>query len=196
MESAPPTFHEALHAWEAFYLMAGTAAVTLTGLLFVALSMHVAILFREEHSRTREMAFHAFQGYLYVLVTALVFLAPPLSNRTLGATYLAMNLVLLARTAWRMRKLPQRDGRATPRKADRIWSLALPGIGYGSGLALSLMIFLDGMPRGNLLLIPPLLVLASATRTAWSLLEHVSWIEADRDREDTGAELVSRKQVE
>lgn len=185
-----------MHAWEAFYLMAGTAAVTLTGLLFVALSMHVAILFREEHARTRQMAFHAFQGYLYVLVTALVFLAPSLSNWTLGVTYLLMNFVLLVRTAWRMRKLPHEGARATSKRADRAWGLAMPGLGYGSGMALGLMILLDGIPRGNLLLIPPLLVLASATRTAWSVLEHVSWIEAERAGEDTGAELVRRKQVE
>lgn len=196
MESTPRTFFEALHAWEAFYLMAGTASVTLTGLLFVALSMHVAILFREEHARTREMAFQAFQGFLYVLVTALVFLAPPLSARTLGATYLLMNFVLLVRTAMRMRKLPGKGERATPRKDDRTWGLVMPGIGFGSGLALGLVIFLEGIPRGNVLMIPPLLVLASATRTAWSLLEHVSWIEAERAGEDTGAELVRRSEVE
>lgn len=187
---------EALHTWEAFYLMSGTAAVTLTGLLFVALSMHVAILFREEHARTREMAFQAFQGYLYVLVTALVFLAPPLSARTLGATYVLMNFLLLVRTLLRLRKLPGKSERVTPRRDDRTWGLVLPGIGFSSGLALGLWIFFQGIPRGNPLMIPPLLVLASATRTAWSLLEHVSWIEADRAGEDTGAELVRRKEVE
>lgn len=189
-------FLDALHAWEAFYLMVGTAAVTLTGLLFVALSMHVAILFRPDHARTREMAFQAFQGFLYVLITALVFLAPPLSPRLLGATYLLMNLVLLVRTVLRMRKLPRKSELPTPKKDDRTWGLALPGIGYGSGLALGLLILLEGIPPGNLLMLPPLLVLASATRTAWSLLEHVAWIEAARAGEDTGAELVRRKQVE
>jgi hypothetical protein len=33
-------------AWHDFYLLSGTAAVTLVGLLFVALSLHIEILFR------------------------------------------------------------------------------------------------------------------------------------------------------
>jgi hypothetical protein len=195
MESTARPFLEALHAWEAFYLMAGTAAVTLTGLLFVALSMHVAILFREKHARTRELAFQAFQGYLYVLVTALLFLAPPLSHRILGATYALMNLVLVVRTAWRMRKLPRKGG-GIPKKSDRTWGLALPAFGYGSGLALGVLIAFEGIPRGNGLMIPPLIVLASATRMAWALLENVAWIEAARSGDETRAELVRRSEVE
>jgi len=35
------TFAEWVHGWHEFYLMTGTAAVTLAGLLFVALSLHL-----------------------------------------------------------------------------------------------------------------------------------------------------------
>ena len=188
MESHAQPFHEALAHWEAFYLMAGTAAVTLVGLLFVALSMHVAVLFRGEHARTREMAFQAFQGYLYVLVTALVFLAPPLSARTLGATYLLMNLVLLLRTVLRVRRF------AT--KGDGAWGLGMPIVGSGIGIALGAVIWSAGIPAGNLLLLPPLIVLASATRTAWALLENVARIEGGRRDEEGAAALVGREQVE
>ena len=88
-------------AWHDFYLMAGTAAVTLVGLLFVALSLHVAILFQSEHRDFRMLAAEAFQGYLYVLITSLLFLLPVGDSHFTTLVYALLNLIMLGRTALR-----------------------------------------------------------------------------------------------
>jgi len=48
----------AIEHWHEFYLLAGTAAVTLVGLLFVALSFHLDTLLHE--SKTHLLGRHAW----------------------------------------------------------------------------------------------------------------------------------------
>lgn len=43
------TFADAIHGWETFYLLTGTAGVTLIGLLFIAISINIE-LFRDRFS--------------------------------------------------------------------------------------------------------------------------------------------------
>src|SRR6267142_1773283 len=69
-------------AWHDFFLTAGTAAAALTGLLFVALSIHLdRILGHAEH---RFRARGNFFGLTVVLVMALTVLMPTLEGRWLG----------------------------------------------------------------------------------------------------------------
>lgn len=57
------------------------------------------MLFKGEHRDFRELAAEAFQGYLYVLITALVFLLPVESPALLALMYAAINVVMLIRTS-------------------------------------------------------------------------------------------------
>ena len=108
---------------------------------------------------------------------------------------------MLIRTVFRLRGLPRRT--KSPVGGERIGpravTLFLPGLAYGQGVALGLLMFFDGFPRGNLLMIPPLLVLGGATRTAWELLESVARIEGERAEAAASPEparLVDRPPVE
>ena len=55
MEAAA-SFAEQLDRWHEFYLMAGTAAVTLMGLLFVAVSLHLDAVVRDDAAHVRGVA--------------------------------------------------------------------------------------------------------------------------------------------
>lgn len=46
-------FMEALHAWDEFYLLVGTAGATLLALLFVAVSLGVGYLGNKDQGATR-----------------------------------------------------------------------------------------------------------------------------------------------
>ncbi len=185
------TAHDILHGvlsiaplgegWHDFYLLAGTAAVTLVGLLFVALSLHVEILFRDEHTHFRELAAQAFQGYLYVLVTALIFLVPMSDPAWQLAVYGVLNVVMLVRAAWRIPRFlaaRKRGGAAAAGQAKRF---PLPFVAYLLGiLAVSQGL---GQQKGAALslLAPVVMMLSAATRTAWDLLEYVGRARSARD---------------
>src|SRR5689334_17152610 len=119
--------------WHDFYLMAGTAAVTLVGLLFVALSIHVEVLFQKEHADFRELAAEAFQGYLYVLITALIFLLPASDGHFLAIIYVLVNLAMLVRTGFRApRFIAAHAAKGGP--LSKRWRILVPVIAYLLGI--------------------------------------------------------------
>jgi hypothetical protein len=90
-------------AWHDFFLTAGTAAAALTGLLFVALSIHLdRILGQPEH---RFRARGNFFGLTVVMVMSLVVLMPSLSGRWLGFWLIVPNLAAATVNAWHLRRV-------------------------------------------------------------------------------------------
>lgn len=88
-------------AWHDFFLTAGTAAAALTGLLFVALSIHLdRILGHTEH---RFRARGNFFGLTVVMVTSLIVLIPTLSGWWLGAWLIVTNAAAGTLTTWHFR---------------------------------------------------------------------------------------------
>ena len=164
-------------AWHDFYLMAGTAAVTLVGLLFVSLSLHVEILFKPEHKDFRELAAQAFQGYLYVLITALAFLLPAQDGRFLAVVYAFVNVAMLVRTFMRVPVFfAAHKGRAgAPRKR---WRFFIPALAYILGLV-AVVQWLTGHIQGGIgFFAPVVMMLAASARTSWDLLEYVGQVRA------------------
>ena len=159
-------------AWHDFYLMAGTAAVTLVGLLFVSLSLHVEILFKAEHTDFRELAAQAFQGYLYVLITALAFLLPAQNGRFIAVVYATINIAMLVRTFMRVPVFfAAHKGRAGASR--RRWRFFIPAIAYLLGLV-AVYQWQTGEVQGGLgFFAPVVMMLAASARTSWDLLEYV-----------------------
>ena len=100
----------AVEHWHDYYLLAGTAAVTLVGLLFVALSFHLDTLLQEEKAHLLGTARMAFLSFLYVMVLSLAFLAPELSTKMLSMFMLMFSLILLGNAIWVMRRGQQQPG--------------------------------------------------------------------------------------
>ena len=159
-------------AWHDFYLMAGTAAVTLVGLLFVALSLHVAILFQAEHRDFRMLAAEAFQGYLYVLITSLLFLLPVSDSHFTTLVYGILNLVMLGRTAVRAPSFFAAH-KAKGGSVNQRWRFFVPAMAYLLGLLAVAQIWSGQMNAGFGLFAPVAMMLAASTRTSWDLLEYV-----------------------
>lgn len=84
----------AIEGWHDFYLLSGTAAVTLVGLLFVALSFHLDTLLHDQRAHLLAAARMAFMNFVFVLVLSLFFLIPGNSPLLLGFSALVLSLVM------------------------------------------------------------------------------------------------------
>ena len=85
-------------SWHEFFLMAGTAAVTLAGLLFVAISLHVDALVHESRQHLLSFARLILFSYVGVLVLSLVMLVPAFSLRITAFQLVIMSIPLLGWT--------------------------------------------------------------------------------------------------
>lgn len=170
-------FPELIERWHDFFLMTGTAAVTLVGLLFVSLSIHLDVLLHDRRAHLLDLARQTLLAYVYVLLVSLMFLVPPTSPRSLGfnvgaatAVVLGIALVGLVREMW------QRETAIERRALARRRLLQIVALGLALYAAWQIGI---GEPLGMSLFYAPLAVLlANATGSAWMLLVQVGRLKA------------------
>jgi hypothetical protein len=174
--AATGRFVAALHGWHEFFLLAGTAAVTLVGLLFVALSFHLETLLDPAREHLLSHARQTFRGFLYVLMTSLFLLVPDMTARMTGLWLGAISLVFFVVIVSFDRP---RGGVADPSGHDQFMirrrrqqQLVLL---LGAGTAIAILIWRDP----DLLMLfagVTLLQLSSAAWTSWELLVQVGRI--------------------
>src|SRR5512136_127715 len=85
-------FHQSLQAWQVFYATVAAASATLTGLLFVSLSLNRERLKGVRAQVTLATARRTFGDFLYVLMIALVFIIPHQVPYSLAIALLALGL--------------------------------------------------------------------------------------------------------
>lgn len=117
-----------VEAWHEFYLLIGTAGATLTGLLFVVISLGPRVV--AHHHATGVQAFISPNAVYFTttLVVSAVFMVPDLPARAIGA-FLCLGAVALlgylaytkAYQQWRHNNLPF---------LDWIWFVGLPIASY------------------------------------------------------------------
>jgi hypothetical protein len=98
------TFTQAVEGWHDFYLLIGTAAATLVGLLFVSLSLNVEVITREANADLRVLAAQTFTGFLNVVMLAVLFLVPRQVPPGLGLPLLGISGYGLYETVGRFLK--------------------------------------------------------------------------------------------
>jgi hypothetical protein len=106
-------FTQAVEGWHDFYLMVGTAAATLVGLLFVSLSLNVDMITREENADLRVLAAQTFTSFISVLMFAVLFLIPRQEPQGLGLPLLGIGGYGLYKTVHELLE--------TRRKRPRAW---------------------------------------------------------------------------
>ena len=161
------------HAWEAFYVMAGGAAAVLTGLVFVAVTLHVTPIIGNVLNRDRAWSSVAILASKLIIATAVLVPAQPL--RLLGIE------ILVIAAFWVMRTLRvTRDLSSAMRRLDRpsgkwqvewpawiAWVVALTG----SGVAL---VAENGDVGFPLLALAMVGMFGFAIWSAWVLVSEVS----------------------
>jgi hypothetical protein len=92
-------------AWVPFYSFAGTAAATLSGLMFVTVSLHVEALARQDGAVLRNLATQAMLNFVNVIMLALVMLIPNLGANTLSIALISIGALGWIRAGLRMRTI-------------------------------------------------------------------------------------------
>jgi modulator of FtsH protease len=161
------------HAWEAFYVMAGGATAVLTGLVFVAVTLHVTPIIGNVLHRDRAWSSVAILASQLIIAMAVLVPAQPL--RLLGVE------ILVIAAFWVMRTVRvTRDLSSAMRRLDRpsgkwqvewpawiAWVVALTG----SGVAL---VAENGDVGFPLLALAMVGMFSFAIWSAWVLVSEVS----------------------
>lgn len=162
------SFSDVVSSWQTFYLLTGTAAATLIGLLFVAISVGRESV---EPRATRDLALFGaltFNCFFYVLVISILFLIPAQTPWGLGGPIVALIVPALVNAG-----LQARRARAVPNTRFGV-SLSgrflVPIICLAAISLVGVGLILGQTPAMVLLVIPLLFVIASASQNAWALL--------------------------
>lgn len=167
------TFSEWVHGWHDFYLMTGTAAVTLAGLLFVALSLHLDQLVEKNHEHLLGLSRATLTSFVMVLVASLMMLVPGMSARLTGLMLASLGAVggvtilLFMRTA---RHHPEGGFSVIQLRRRTL----IPLIGYGMILFVGVGLLM-GIPEVLYQMIAACcMLLGNAAGTSWELLVRVA----------------------
>lgn len=136
-----PLPHDTLAVWHDFFMLLGTAAGTLVGLLFVAATVGSGVFSMDRRAPLRMFLSATVVHFSSVLAVSLVVLLPLTSWPVLGAMVLGCGLVGLGYSGLALRDTV-RDGLiANVDWEDRTWYGILPIIAYlaesAAGVALA-----------------------------------------------------------
>jgi len=169
-----PGWAEQIVGWHDFFLMSGTAAVTLAGLLFVAISLHVDALVHSGRQHLIDLARATLLTFVMVLTTSLMMLAPLQSQRIVGFQLLVLGTLFVAFT---LRLLFSSPGTAHADFSLRLFRqrLILPLVGYAWIGLTGLGLMRGGSPRNLMFLIGGICtLLGNALGASWDLLVRVA----------------------
>lgn len=162
-------FSQEIGGWANFYVLFGTAAVTLVGLLFVAISVNIDTIANPRHRDLRALALNTFVSFLFLLVIACIFLLPRSTPQRLAWFIIVANLSSMGRVLV--------QGLVAYRTEDRtvdtlriVFRFILPGIFYAAVVPFAIAVS-NGDDDGLLwLAFLALIQLGLAVASVWDLL--------------------------
>jgi hypothetical protein len=169
---ASPEFVAMLERWHDVFLLTGTAAVTLIGLLFVSLSFNLDVILHESRAHLIALARQSFFGFIYVMIVSVFCLEPVWRPRPLGVSLITLGALLFV--FWLRHLFDMRKGdhselgtRTILLRASfgLISALLLAGGGWG---------IVQGAPEAlHMVTLALMFLLATGARSAWDLLVRV-----------------------
>jgi hypothetical protein len=170
---------QALHDWAPFYLLVGTSAATLAGLLFVALSLAVTLLPAGAANAASARAYvtPSLVYLVYVLVIAAILNVPQMTAEILAAILAVGGIAGVVFAVPRGRALRASRNGVKLDVDDWLWYLALPVLSYFLIVASAVLLLFAIQIALILLAIAVLLLTTAAVRNAWDLM---LWIATNR----------------
>ena len=159
-----------LAGWHEFFLMTGTAAVTLAGLLFVAISMHLETLIHDSRAHLLGLARAILLSFVMVLTLSLMMLVPAQGMRPVATEMVLMGAVSLVVTLRLMRVQGVVHHPEFP-QALFIRRLAPTLIGYALIALTGLLMLKSRTPEYFIVVIAALcMLLGNAAGASWDLM--------------------------
>lgn len=164
----PDDFARVVERWHDFYLLVGTASATLVGLLFIALTLNVDLLHRDEYGAARTLARQSFACFINLLTIAGVMLIPEQSPSGVGIPLISIGGISLFFTIRSMAARRRRGESGTIGEILRYTALMIVGMVALVGLGIFLC---AGHSRLLIwLTVAALTLLSAASNNAWALL--------------------------
>jgi hypothetical protein len=162
-----------MQAWFDFYAFIGAAAATLTGLLFVALSMNAAVALSKGPQGSRRLSEQAFENYLAVLMVSLLALFPDMALLMFGRITLAVTATW---AVWVFVRLYQAaaESSAHETRLVAIRRHLSTMIGFGLLIYAAARMAWNGQDMRDTLASANIVLLFSATEKAWALLNRIA----------------------
>jgi hypothetical protein len=162
----PASATVALADWRDFFLLAGTAAATLVGAMFVVASIGSGFLTRRHGPQIRAFLTPTAIHLSSILFAAMLTAVPGLGGRLFNLALLVGALAGALYSA--------RIGLAIARRrlewSDRLWYALVPLVGYGVVLLAALAGLLLRTASPEALAIGIALLLAAGIRNAWDMI--------------------------
>jgi hypothetical protein len=162
-------FAQAVDGWHDFYLLVGTAAATLVGLLFLSLSLNIEAITRDASADLRVLAAQTFTSFLNVVMLAVLFLIPDQVPLGLGLPLLGISGYGLYETVSRFSNVRRARPHGWGRGSVAI-RFVVPAICFVALTIIAVSVLL-GHTDGLYWLVPVMILLiVAASRNAWDLL--------------------------
>jgi hypothetical protein len=162
------TYTDAIQAWETFYLLTGTASVTLIGLLFIAISINVELFRNKFSGDLQHFAALTFNSFFYIFILAVLFLIPNITSLGLGISIMVLGILGGINTILQQRRA--RKNQKTGLKLDIASRFILPILCMGALVLLSVGILFQKEISLYGFVFIIILLLGSASQNAWVLL--------------------------
>jgi hypothetical protein len=179
------SFGAAASTWQNFYLLTGTAAATLIGLMFVAVTFGAGLVGAQSAASARSFIDPPFYHFVNVLLTACLLVIPAMSARLLGVALLAISVfrtAILFRIHRHLKEAHRKFGDIE--LSDWLSGIVVPALCYLL-LAASGVGFLRGYSAAfGGLAIAMLVTLVLGIFGAWELM---IWMALTRAHKDSGA---------
>lgn len=166
--------------WHDFFLMSGTAAATMVGLLFVSVSFNIDTLIHDSRAHLLDLARTAFMAFLFALFISLYFLVPDARPRPFGFGLMVFGLIIVG--VWGRQMI------AKPRGSDPMFTRRHMIRRAVGPLVAGVMLAASGFGiatqqgvEGSIMLMVIWLLLLSGTNGAWDLLVRVAKIKRQSD---------------
>jgi hypothetical protein len=174
-----------LEQWHEFFLVSGTAGVTLTGVLFIVISLGPSIIAAEHTTGVRAFISPNAVYFTTVLVVSNVLMAPDISQDLVG-WLLVLGAAASLFYLWSV-KGPRRWRENGLSVLDWVWYIALPYVAYGLTLGAGILVLRDD-PRAILLIAGVMIfMLVIGIRNAWDLAVWIPLQERNPDRKASPA---------
>ena len=162
--------------WETFYVITGSSAAALTGLMFVVVALRSEAKIAEAEGGVRAFGSPTVVHFCAVLLVAAILSVPGQTIRSLALCVGAVGIAGLGLGAWVVVQA-RRQKSYDPVLSDWIWHVALPFVAYASLVAAAITLLRRPAPALDIVAAAALLILFIGIHNAW---DAAVWIAAKR----------------
>jgi len=159
---------EILHDWHDFYVLLGTAAATLIGLMFVAASIGAGLFTDEHKDMMRTFLTPTIIHFCAVLFFSLSFTIPSLTSSTLGGLWGSASLLGAAYSCGVWVRIRRRYGSVTS-FVEQLWYAPIPIVGYLILAAASFVLLMCSSILPDWIASAVSVLLLAGIRNAWAM---------------------------